>query len=75
MYNIEWLLSQPISPILQDIVFTNGSGGITTEDRYMYLKAASEKGDFHLLQQLKRAQKQENQAAQRQDPTLMGVTC
>ncbi len=56
MYDIEWLLSQPISPIIQDIVFTNGIGGITTEDKYIYLKAASEKGDFHLLQQLKRAQ-------------------
>jgi hypothetical protein len=45
-----------VGPIVQNIVVTGGLDGIATAERYIELKMASVKGDFHVLQQSQQTQ-------------------
>ena len=45
-----------ISPIVQSIVVQDALGGIDSDAKYKELKAASVKGDFHMLQHIQHAQ-------------------
>jgi hypothetical protein len=59
LLGVRWqssLFSGQVGPIVLYIVVQGGLAGIDSEEKYMECKAASVKGNFHLLQQIQQAQ-------------------